>query len=214
MAGILWHQQVQTFHCTSNDKSIHAIFGFENDGPNSIALTEIKPSCGCTLAEAAQQVYKPGETGNIDVTYTIGEQTGQQVKTIAVRTDEPGKPIYVLSLIAYLPEPLRITPRYIYWAEGREAVPQTIRLTASAALPVKVWSVVSNNPAIKASLEVQQNGEAYSIVVIPANTKAPIRGMLTIVTDLQLDGKNRKFFAYAEVRPIGNPQTTSRTSNF
>ena len=198
---VIWDQPLQTFSPKIEDKTVTADYQFQNKDSHSITFTDIKTSCGCTVAELDKKTYAAGEKGIVHVIYTIGNQGGVQMKSIMVATDDVRHPNYTLLLRAYVPEVLKIFPKYLVWALGAKPDPKIITVKAMPSLPVKILSVFSNSLSINAQLKVEHEGTAYTILVTPTGTQSEARGTLVIESDLQQDGQNRKFFAYADVRP-------------
>lgn len=72
-------------------------FKFSNNGDAPIIISEVKPSCGCSVAEFTKTPIKPGEDGTITVTYnaaakgpftkqfTVKSNTKTPVKTLTVK---------------------------------------------------------------------------------------------------------------------------------
>lgn len=72
-------------------------FKFSNTGDAPIIINEVKPSCGCSVAEFTKTPVKPGESGTIAVTYnaaakgpftkqfTIRSNTKTPVKTLTIK---------------------------------------------------------------------------------------------------------------------------------
>lgn len=44
-------------------------FKFTNEGTSPVIISEVKPTCGCSVAEYTKTPVKPGEGGSIKVTY-------------------------------------------------------------------------------------------------------------------------------------------------
>jgi len=44
-------------------------FTFTNIGKEPLILTEVRPTCGCTIADYTKTPVKPGDTGTIKITY-------------------------------------------------------------------------------------------------------------------------------------------------
>ena len=110
------------------DEKTEALFTFTNAGDAPVTITSLKSSCGCTVPQLEKKTYAPGESGEIQATFTFGSRQGAQHKRITVQTDEPGKPPYLLSLVTRIPEWVEIEPRIIRWKSGDAANPQLIRL--------------------------------------------------------------------------------------
>jgi hypothetical protein len=67
----------------SGDEVVHA-FKFKNSGDADIVISQVKGSCGCTSPEYPQNPVKPGEEGEIKVTFRSKGIAGQVVKDITI----------------------------------------------------------------------------------------------------------------------------------
>jgi hypothetical protein len=61
---------------------------FTNTGGAPLLITNIIPSCGCTVPEWSKEAIKPGKSSEIKVKYDIS-RIGLISKTITVVTNEP-----------------------------------------------------------------------------------------------------------------------------
>lgn len=62
-------------------------FKFTNTGKGNLLITNVSSSCGCTIPEFTKDPIKPGEKGNIKVTFDSKNRMGFQNKTITVVTN-------------------------------------------------------------------------------------------------------------------------------
>lgn len=64
------------------------VFKFTNTGKAKLVINQVRPSCGCTVAEYPKDFISPGGTGEIIVTYNgAGKMPGRFKKTINVVTN-------------------------------------------------------------------------------------------------------------------------------
>lgn len=61
-------------------------FEFTNTGRTDIVITNVKPTCGCTVADYTKTPIKPGEKGKVTATYNAANK-GAFTKTITVTTN-------------------------------------------------------------------------------------------------------------------------------
>lgn len=61
-------------------------FTFTNDGTSPIIISEVKPTCGCSVAEFTKTPVKPGEAGSIKVTYDASVK-GPFTKSFIVKSN-------------------------------------------------------------------------------------------------------------------------------
>lgn len=62
-------------------------FKFTNSGSGNLVITNVSSSCGCTVPEFTKDPVKPGENGNIKVTFDSKNRRGFQNKTVTVVTN-------------------------------------------------------------------------------------------------------------------------------
>lgn len=71
----------------------------KNVGKGDLTITEVKPTCGCTLVQPGKTLLKPGDTTQVPVTMTASGM-GQMRKLITVHSSDPVHPISNFALIA------------------------------------------------------------------------------------------------------------------
>ena len=74
-----------------NDKT-ETIFKFKNVSADTVRLTNVKAGCGCTTPKWTQEVVKPGESGEIAVTYN-SSRAGAFNKSVTVNYNNRPDPI-------------------------------------------------------------------------------------------------------------------------
>ena len=77
---------------------VEHLFEFTNTGKTDLIIRNVKASCGCTAVKPEKSVLKPGETSSIKAVFNSRGRKGSQNKSISVITNDPDKPLHVLSL--------------------------------------------------------------------------------------------------------------------
>ena len=73
---------------SAKDPVVSCTFTFTNIGEMPLVINQAVASCGCTVPEYTQTPVKPGEKGEIKVTYNgTGKFPGHFKKSINVRTN-------------------------------------------------------------------------------------------------------------------------------
>ena len=73
---------------SEKDAERHCTFTFTNVGSAPLIINQAFASCGCTVPTYTKEPVKPGEKGQIDVTYNgRGKAVGHFSKTITVRSN-------------------------------------------------------------------------------------------------------------------------------
>lgn len=88
-ASIKFDKMIHNFGTFSEDQPIQkCVFTFTNVGTAPLIIHQAVPSCGCTIPSYTKAPIKPGEKGEIKVTYDgTTAFTGHFKKTITVRTN-------------------------------------------------------------------------------------------------------------------------------
>ena len=142
----------------------------------------------------------PGAKGEITATFTIGDRTGTQVKTITVQTDNPdaAKATTMLTLKAIIPQAMEITPTFVFWQDKEKPTTKTVLVKANKDFPVKEIKVTSSSPDFAAKVEKTGKGQ-FKIDITPHDTSRLLAGTVTI----QPEGSKKVF--YANMRVMGPP---------
>jgi len=68
---------------TQGDKVFYD-FKFKNTGGSDLIITGAKGSCGCTVPEYPKEAIKPGEPGEIKVSFNSAGKSGKQAKSVTL----------------------------------------------------------------------------------------------------------------------------------
>lgn len=88
-AEIKFEKQSHDFGTFSEKNPVvSCVFAFTNVGDKPLVINQAMPSCGCTVPEYTKNPVKPGEKGEIKVTYNgTGKFPGHFKKSITVITN-------------------------------------------------------------------------------------------------------------------------------
>ena len=101
-AGLEWETTFRGMDPMPGEKVYVATFPFRNPTSETIKITGIQTSCGCTSAKADIKEIPPGGSGSVLVRFDAGSRTGEQVKMAIIRTSDKEKHKLILRVI--LPE--------------------------------------------------------------------------------------------------------------
>jgi hypothetical protein len=180
-----------------------AKFGFVNSGDQPVIIESAKSSCGCTIPKLEKNTYAPGERGEIVAHFNIGDRRG--IQNVAIQVAIRGKQAPdVLSLVLKIPIPASVTPSMLVWGKDESNAAKTIMVEAMEGLPLRVEKVQPSNADFDTSVETEQEGAKYRIVVTPKSTA---RSSVTVLNiDTLLGDKKKMLQAYAQVRAAGPPR--------
>ncbi|MCU0229816.1 MAG: DUF1573 domain-containing protein [Acidobacteria bacterium] len=154
---------------------IEHVFMVENDGDEPLTITEVHPTCGCTILDFTATPIPPGGRGKIQFKIeTKALATGKHSKTITVMTDAPNAERTVLQMKFNVVTALEFLPRsqvYMYTVKGEPRVEKVLLRPHVPGL--KVLGVTSSNPNLKASIKASKATVAASGEVRGALTERP-----------------------------------------
>ena len=97
-----WDRKLVAATPAPGDEVVRVRYAFKNPAKKTVHILGVTTSCGCTEATPSASQIAPGESGAVDVVFTIGQRTGLQKKEITIRTDESETPV-TLELNVTLP---------------------------------------------------------------------------------------------------------------
>jgi hypothetical protein len=209
-AELKWEQTTIEFNPGITEKQVVGHFKYENTGKEPVRFKSVKASCGCTAAQTQKDEVPPGEKGEITATFTLGDRTGHQVKTVTVQTDDAAHPVTVLTLKANIAQVLELTPNFVFWQAGDKPEPKTIIAKVGKDVPIKELQVTSTNPQFEAKVEKGPAAGQFRININPKETQAPAFATVMVKTDYPKESP-KTFYITARVtgKPaalITNPQ--------
>jgi len=206
-AELKWEQSTVDLHPSVSDKTAVAHFKYQNTSTTPVHFKSVKASCGCTTTQTQKEVVNPGEKGEIIATFTIGDRTGQQIKTVTVQTDDPNptQATSILTLKATIPQSLDIKPAFVYWQSGEELKPKKISIKATKDFPVKNITVKSNSQNFESKVEPGSASGEWTIEVTPKDTSHPFGTALLVQTDYPKEAPKSFYVNLQVTNPAGAP---------
>lgn len=185
---------IKNFDIVAKGDTLVHTFEIRNDGDAPLEIANVRPACGCTVAEYDEKIA-PGQTGSIHAKLDTSDFSGPISKSIAVFTNDPENPKLQLVVKAKVQPFIAVTPgfaRYVYVrGEPIKPIPQT--LWAEDGQPMKVTKVsapydflkLSHRPATEAESNSKGKGQQW-VVSIELEPNAPVgalREFITVETD-------------------------------
>lgn len=96
------------FGTVLNTGPVSQVFQVRNVGRGVLEITGVSTSCGCTSAEIGNRRLRPGETTDLRVIYdplAHDGATGQFMRLVYVRSDDPDTPEASLTIRVTVVEP-------------------------------------------------------------------------------------------------------------
>ena len=81
-------------------QSVGHQFEVKNEGSDTLFISRVKPSCGCTSAPLTKDVVAPGESIWLDITFNSKRFSGKVSKKVTVFCNDPEQPQSVIQFSA------------------------------------------------------------------------------------------------------------------
>ena len=94
--SIQWLDSTKDFGTVPEGQKINVDFRFRNTGTTPLVITQVRPSCGCTIAEQPQEPIAPGAEGHISAIFNSQGHPGANRKTLFVTANTKGAQNYSL----------------------------------------------------------------------------------------------------------------------
>ena len=88
LADIKFEKTTHDFGTFPESQKVTCTFKFTNTGDNLLVIHQAIASCGCTVPQYSKEPIKPGESGEIVVTYNgAGKFPGHFRKSVTIRSN-------------------------------------------------------------------------------------------------------------------------------
>ncbi|MDN3584861.1 DUF1573 domain-containing protein [Mucilaginibacter flavus] len=85
-AEFKFNEEKHDFGKVPQGTPVTTVFEFTNIGKEPLILTEVRPTCGCTIADYTKTPVKSGDKGTIKITYNAAVASAFN-KTIVVKSN-------------------------------------------------------------------------------------------------------------------------------
>jgi len=190
------------FGSKNNAESVKHTFTVKNEGEGVLNISNVKPACGCTIANISSKILKPGESATIDANLSLKGRRGLQTKTITVNSDDPTTPAYRLTLKGTAVSAVNLSPTSVYvgnLGQG-EVATKTVTITNNDTMPLKIESVKAQNNSVTLNLKTIEEGQKYELDVTTSATLpiGRISDFITITTNNE-KAKSERVTVYGQV---------------
>jgi hypothetical protein len=145
---------IYDFGTLAQGKSIEHIFTITNSGDAPLTIGQVSTSCGCTVADVSARTIPPGKSSEIKATFNSTNFAGNISKTIHVQSNDPKRPVYILTLKGTVFEQLIIAPKQLDLGEIKAGTRKNtvIRIENRGPKPITVFSAKTAMPQITAKI--------------------------------------------------------------
>jgi hypothetical protein len=96
---IQWLDSVRDLGTVPEGQKLDVSFRFRNSGASPLVITQVRPSCGCTIADQPKEPIAPGGEGKISAVFNSVGHPGINHKTLFVTANTKGRQNFSLHFL-------------------------------------------------------------------------------------------------------------------
>lgn len=205
-------EKVKDFGLVVKGEKIRATFEVRNTGTAPLEISQVRPTCGCTVADFDRTV-PPGGKGKIVAEVDTTDFTGPISKAVLVYTNDPAMPSMTLVVKADVQAFIDVVPRSFvrFNVLQGEAAEEKVVLVPSQPVDFKVLAVETGTAPVTATFRKLEGSELIQgrnqpqwevSFKVPANApEGPVNQKVTVKTTAE-KSPNVTVTLTGVVRPI------------
>ena len=215
-------ETIKDFGVVNRGDRVTHEYRVNNAGSGTLEITDVKPSCGCTVADYDKTI-EPGGNGMIKATMDTSNLKGGVAKAVRILTNDPVNPEIILVMKANVKSQVEIDPGYARFVAVYGEPQKTIveKIWSSEYPDLQILSVDSPFSYVKTSFrEAPEEERDKAIkgrqwqVAVKLDTDAPVGPMadFIVVTTNHPELKTVRIPLSGFVRPVLS--VTPRVADF
>ncbi len=206
------NQKIKDFGEVAKGEKLEAVFTVKNAGTAPLEINQVRPTCGCTVADFDHTI-PPGGSGAVKAVVDTEAFSGPIAKAVLVFSNDPENPQVNLVVKADVRAFIEVLPRPLLWFNALEGEPATEKVTLVSydGSPFKITGVDTGGGPFEVSYREltgderirDKKGPQWEVdVTVPANapagnttSKLKVKTTLAKAPEVQLNAR-------ATVRPI------------
>jgi hypothetical protein len=159
-----------------------------NTGFDTLKISSVKASCGCTAAMASSHQIAPGDTATVSIAFNSTGYMGHLAKNIRIASnDSTSQPMYVYFKVNVL-SAVDITPPFLAFVNYKidSLMTRTVQLKNTTAKEITITKVTSSDPQVSAQLRklrLKPGGTAELDVKLMPRKLGYFEGTISLKTD-------------------------------
>ena len=119
-------EAIQDVGKVAKGEKVKVDFELRNDGPVELVISDVHPTCGCTVASFDSRIA-PGGVGKIHAEIDTVDFSGPIAKTLTVLSNDPVQPRVTLTIKARVEPQIHTQPAYARFVYVQKQAPVTVK---------------------------------------------------------------------------------------
>lgn len=160
-----------------------------NKGTDTLHITRVKPTCGCTTAPLDKDKIEPDGFATLEISLRVSNYSGHVGKTIRISSNDPDNPHISYRLKANVFTPVDLSPKYVrmYNARTGEEATTHITLKNNTDNDITIKKIENKMDGLEIDLEedavIPANGELKVKAHYTPKKEGPFYGRVKLSTD-------------------------------
>jgi hypothetical protein len=160
----------------------------KNSGSDTLIISRVDVSCGCTGTMVSQDHIAPGDTGSLLITFNSKNFRGSVHKTVTISSNDPAQPQALIQFEGTVVENVVVTPEYLWFQDAEVGATNTRTLTirneGKDPLRLKTFSSDLKGLTLKLPFDPLQPGASIQLPVdfTPIEATPVLAERMTITT--------------------------------
>ncbi len=114
-----------------------------NEGTDTLKISDVSVSCGCTVALISSKKVAPGDSAALTVTFKSGAYLDKTTKSVIIDSDDPTNPRMYINFTVDIKTVLRMNPRFIYFGRVKKdsVLTKTVQLENTTKETITILSL-------------------------------------------------------------------------
>lgn len=188
---------------TAGQSTFTVVYPFTNNAATRVFVVGIEASCGCTNVNTDTEFYEPGQAGEVQATFKVGNLEGTLARDIKLRTNGLKAEEYNLRLKVEIPSLVTVDPKYLTWSGDEPLAAKTI--TVKCAPEIQIASLELSEAQGFFTWAATRHGNEWTLVITPRTNRS---GMSTALM-LEFMGESTAIRRTVMLRIRPNPSEVS-----
>lgn len=187
-----------------SDEPVKKIVTIRNDGDDTLEVSSVSASCGCTGALLSSDRIAPGDSGQISISFNPDRFSGNVKKYISFETNDPINSHARVNFSATINRILAVEPDYLMFKDVKLGEPSTMELTVKnlSKSPITITSIIPSDLAIaiaQKSASIPAESETTLSFTLTSPAAGTVRGNIELKTDnTSVPVKSIRYFAFVK----------------
>ncbi len=198
---LTWDRTEAQLEMEPEQQIIRAAYTVTNNGDETIRISRVKTSCGCTGSIIDRKILEPGDSTEIIATFNRGKRQGLNRNRLEVFIDSQKEAVATLLMTVRIPKLVEAMPQIVYWTPSGSKSDRQVSLTLDKRYVDTILEIDYDRSKLIVTEEDDPRGEADRILrITPKSFDALYRGTITVYAGGQ-DGRKAEARIHAFVQP-------------